>query len=240
MEDLKKFLSNPSAPFSEGAALLKKYGKDRNFQAFIDQQSPKPSKIALTLLNRELSRLLRISQSSPQPSQPSQPSQLSQLSPSSPVVKHPANPPINPQKQKIMIVDTLDIDYSKLSPDLQLKYKTIQAGFKEMCILHDQMKHAKTDEARAQLVDKLKTLEDLNTELWADIYEYADNNDAKKELTKGQQDDRMVQGMLKERNRRNMKEYIRRESKKLETETDSERRSVIESRIAEWQKELDE
>jgi len=227
MKDLQTFLSNPSAPFSEGASLLKKYGKDLNFQAFIDQQSQKPSKIARTLLLRELSRLHRIARSS---------SQSPQLSQSSPVV---AKIPTNPIKQKIMIVDTLDIDYSKLSPDLQLKYKTIQSGFKEMCIIHDQMKHAKTDEERAILVDKLKTHEDLNTELWADIYEYADSNDAKKELTKGQQDDKMVLGMLKERNRRNMKEYIRRETKKLDSETDSERRAVIESRITAWQKELD-
>ena len=88
-------------------------------------------------------------------------------------------------------------------------------------------------------MDKLKTLEDLNTELWADIYEYADANNARKELTEGQKDDRIVQGILKERNRRNMKEYIRRETKKLETETDAERRSIIESRIAAWQKELE-
>jgi len=233
MKDLQSYLSNPTAPFSEGATLLKKYGKDLKFQSFIDRQSTnKPSKIAATLLSRELSRLLRIAHSSPQPSQPSQ-------QPSQPSTKSQPSTILNPIKQKIMIVDSLDIDYQKLSPDLQLKYKTIQAGFKEMCILHDQLKHAKTDEQRAHIVDKLKTLEDLNTELWADIYEYADNNDAHKELTKGQKDDQMVQGMLKERNIRNKKEYIRRETKKLETETDSERRSVIESRIAEWQKELD-
>ena len=241
MTDLKTFLENPSASFSNAAALHKKYGRDREIQAFIDKY-PEGNPVAHSLLRRELARLYRIAASSPKHETSNFKPETSNFKPETSNL----GTPINPIKKKIRIVDTLDIDYSKLSPELQAKYKSIQANFKEMCLLHDQLKHAKTDactsrstsEARAPLVEKLKSLEDANTEYWADIYAWADENDAKKELTKGQKNDQFVLGMLKERRQQNLREYIRRESKKLTDEDDATRRSVIEARIAEWRKEL--
>jgi hypothetical protein len=227
MNDLKTWLDNPSAPFPEGVALHKKYGRDKELQAFVERYEDDPAPIAAILLRRELARVYRIAANSkPAIPAPPQPAPLSGGSEAH-------------VKKKIMIVDTLDIDYSRLSPELQAKYRDIQATWKEMCVLHDGLKHAKTDEERAPAVEKLKTLEDTNAARWADIYEWADANAAGKELTPEQKVNPELAGILKERRRRNLAIYIARDQKKLPGETDPVAREKSEARIASWQKELD-
>lgn len=59
------------------------------------------------------------------------------------------------------------------------------------------------------------------------------------EQSSEQNEDSVIQGMFMEKKRRNLKQYINRANKSLETESDSERRAVMTSRIVGWQNELD-
>ena len=243
MNDIKNWIASEDKQYTEGVAIHRKYGRDKDLSAYFDRN---PVAIAgsmpFNMLVRELSRLARIAAQTAGTDPELQATHPS-LRGSTPKQSGEQLSTLNSQLStpKLRIVDTLDIDYEKLPPALQAKYKEIQATFKDMCRLHDGLKNLKTDAERAIDVAKLKDMEDSNAERWADIYEWADGNNAVRELSPERKADPELQGMLAERRRRNLGIYINRALKSISSDADltKEQTEKLQEKVKAWQAELD-
>ena len=197
--------------YAKELARLRPVSKDARLLAYLDANSDaEPGSMPYNLLTRALARIDRIAAQNADAVSPPNAQRLKPVDP-------------NEDKKKIHVADNPYVDISKLPSELKEKYAAIKESAKLMHSLHEQLKAAKADNQREGIVRELKAIEEVNAAAWADIDEWASNNGAEKEITPEQKEDPVFMGMLRERNRRNLRQYINRDLKNIAAETDPER-----------------
>lgn len=231
LDAINKWLSNP-ADYDAGLKLYHETKINTKLDAFFAQGDGATQR---NILRQKLSAIAGKLRANPRlvKSLGSVPDSIKPLVRKTPAINARRSADPSNRTPKPRIFDTPDnVDIKDLPPYLQEKWRNNKRLYKEQTRLHAEMQNAESDDLRADKRADLLKVQEALTEGWKLIDDYLQSPDSST--------NDKSKGAKLEHRRDLLKEYIRRDQKKLDIVKKSKPREKITKRIANRQFELKE